>query len=293
MAEIRIVSDSSCDLPDYILEESNITMIPFYVSFDKENYKKERIDITPDEFYHNLEEEKIFPKTSMPSVQDYMDAYTNLVKEGHEVLCITISSQFSGSNQAANNAKTMLLDDYPDAKITVIDSKLCSGGQGLLVLEALRMVKANLALDEIETVLNKIKKDGRIHFTVDTLEYLQKGGRIGKASALAGSILNVKPLISMADGELTPYGIVRGRKKAIKKLVEMTQTDIQGKNIDDYHFCVGGVKCFDEIEKLEKLLNEVHIYPEPPMCQIGATIGTYSGSSAVGMAYIPKYETCL
>ncbi|WP_157950051.1 DegV family protein [Vallitalea okinawensis] len=292
MTDFKIISDSSCDIPDSLLNENDISLVPFYVSFDKENYFKERVEISLKDFYYKLEKEKIFPKTSLPSMQDYLTLFTSYAKEGQDILCFCLSSVFSGSYQSAQNAKNILSEEYPDIKIEVVDSRQATAGQGLIVLEAVRMRDDGLSLEETLSKIEVLKNDVRIQFTVDTLEYLQMGGRIGKASALAGSILNVKPLIVMKEGELIPSGVIRGRKKALQKIVDMTVSDLEGRSYGDYRFVLAHVHSANEINKLEKKLNEEYgIYIDYPEFTIGTTIGTNTGSSAIGICYIPKYET--
>lgn len=291
MTNIQLVSDSSCDLHEEFINNNPLTLVPFYVSFDKENYLREGVDITADEFYSRMEEDKIIPKTSTPSTADYITVFEDLLEKKEPIICFTISSKFSGSFQAATNARNMVLEDHPDAQIHIMDSILCSGAEGLLVTETKRMMDADMSLEEILRIIDSMKQDACIHFTVNTLEYLQKGGRIGKASALAGSLLNVKPLISMRNGELDPYGIVRGKKKAMKKLVEMVLKDLEGKNKEDYQVVVGCIQSFDDIKRVKDELENEGFSVQDDLCHIGVTIGTYTGSTALGVGYAPRFET--
>lgn len=130
MAKFEIMCDSACDLPDELIEAKSIDIIPFYISFDQENYLRERVDITLDEFYEKLYHH--FPKTSLPSVQDYINKFTPYAKEGKSLICLTLTSKFSGSYGSAVNAREIILEEYPDADIHVVDSRLCTVLQGLL-----------------------------------------------------------------------------------------------------------------------------------------------------------------
>ncbi|TCK97814.1 DegV family protein with EDD domain [Natranaerovirga hydrolytica] len=293
MSDYQIISDSSCDIPNEILEAYNIKTIPFYVSFDQEKYYKERVDISTEAFYSKLETEKIFPKTSLPSVQDYMNVFTHYIKEGKEILCLCLTDKFSGSYQSAINAKNIIDEEYEGAKITVVNSILATTAQGLLVIEAARMKKAGLTLEETTIKLEALKNTARIMFTVGTLEYLQKGGRIGKVSALAGTMLNLKPLIVLKEGELFPYGTIRGRKKSLKKIIDMTKEYFKEINEDynDYNFALTTGNCFKEaVEVKTTLQEELNIKIDNPIFTIGVTIGTNTGPDPIGICFVKKYE---
>lgn len=292
--DYQIFSDSSCDTPSGLLETNRITLVPFYVSFDQENYYKENIDITNKEFYKKLVEEKTFPKTSLPSVQDYMNKFQVALNANQDVLCICLSHKFSGSYQSAVNAKNILSEQYPDAKIIIVDSIQATAGQGLVLLQAAYLRDDGYTLEDTVKRLDELKKTARIMFTVDTLEYLAKGGRIGKVTSLAGNMLNLKPLIQLKDAELIPYSNVRGRKKSLDKILFMIEEYFKetGEKYEDYDFGLANATCLEEINALkvrvEKLIGKQITYP---LFQIGITIGTYTGPGALGVSFIRKYNS--
>jgi len=284
------MSDSSCDIPDSVIKEYNIKLIPYYVSFDQKNYYKERIELSIKDFYEKLRKENVFPKTSLPSVDDYMNAFTPLIQEGKGIICFCLTSKFSGSYQAAVNAKNILLEEYPDAKIEVINSIQATGGQGLVVLQAAKMQKAGYSMEEIIEKIEVLKETARITFFVDTLEYLEKGGRIGKVSALIGGVLNLKPLIVVRDGELIPYGKIRGRKKALRKIIEMAE-EIITDDFSNYDYCIAQSDCEEEAVYLREMIEkEWNIKIEYPFFEIGTTIGTNTGPDVIGICFIKKYD---
>ena len=182
MSTYKILSDTSCDIPAAALEQLDVTYVPFHVSFDTVSYLKELQDITPDEFYDKINAEKIYPKTSLPSMQDYMDAMEPVLQEGKDVFCICLTANFSGSYQSGVNAANILSEAYPERKIIVLDSACVTGSQGLLVYEACRMRDAGYSMEELLAVLDKQKYMTKINFTVDSLDYLQKGGRQSRRS---------------------------------------------------------------------------------------------------------------
>lgn len=290
----QIFSDSSCDTPLELLKQYNITLVPFYVSFDQEHYFRENTDITNQEFYNRLVTEKVFPKTSLPSVDNYINYFEAAIKENKGILCLCLSHKFSGSYQSAINAKNILLEQYPDASIYIVNSILATAGQGLLLLQAAYMKEAGYSLGENGSRLEVLKETGRIMFTVDTLEYLAKGGRIGKVTSLAGNMLNLKPLITLKEGELIPYSNVRGRKKALEKILYMVEEYFQENNIkyENYDFCIANSVCPEDAlsikNKVEALIEKDIVYP---FFQIGVTIGTYTGPNTIGICFIQKYNS--
>lgn len=293
MSEYHIFSDSSCDVPQELLDVNHITLIPFYVTFDQENYYKENIEISNGQFYDVLLNQKVFPKTSLPSVQDYINHFEQSLQDGNDVLCLCLTHKFSGSFQSAVNAKLILEEKYPNAKICVLDSIQATAGQGIVLLQAAYMKQAGYTIDETLARLDEIKSTTRIMFTVDTLEYLTKGGRVGKVASLAGTLLNIKPMIQLKDAELIPYSNVRGRKKALQKIIDMTAEHFRetGEKYDDYDFCMANATSMDETlyvqEQLEELIGRKLSYP---VFQIGVTIGTYTGPGAIGVCFIKKYN---
>ncbi|HAU84456.1 MAG TPA: DegV family protein [Lachnospiraceae bacterium] len=292
MKNFQIFSDSSCDLPIELIEQYNIRVIPYYITFDKETYYKEHEEISNEEFYKKLAT-KVFPKTSLPSVQDYMNAFKEAIEAGQDVLCFCLTSKFSGSYQSAVNAKSILEEDYPNAKIVVVDSIQATAGQGLVVLQAARMKEAGFEMDEVVDKIESIKNTARIMFTVDSLEYLQKGGRIGKVTSLAGTMLNLKPMIVLKEAELMPYSNVRGRKKALEKTLAMVEEYFEenDESYDDYDFCMANATTMEETmmmqEKVEALIGRKLDYP---IFQIGVTIGTYTGPGALGVCFVKKFD---
>ena len=287
--DYQIITDSSCDLPNHLVEAFHVVRVPFYVSFNGMTYAKENIDITPVQFYQKLHEEKNLPKTSLPSIQDYMDIFEPFLKQGIDILCFCLTKKFSGSYQSAVNAQNILAESYPERKIYIIDSISATAGEGLLVYEACRMKEAGMTIDEVCEKVEQLKHTSKINFTVDSLEHLQKGGRIGKAASLAGSILNIKPIMVLEKGELYPASKVRGRKKAFKTLVEMTQNEL-GANKDEYQIVLLHGENPSSDDEMHELLQEAGLTAFPEGWYVGVTIGVHAGPTPTGIAYIKKYE---
>ena len=222
----KIVSDSACDLSKEYLEKHDVTIVPLSVSFDGETYYRDGVDITRDECYQRMvDDPKLFPKTSLPSVESYADVFRSFVEQGFPVVCFTITTLFSGSYNSAINAKSLVLEDYPDANICVIDSKQNTVTQALLIDQFVRMLEDGLSFEQAMSKLDALMASARIFFTVGSLDYLKMGGRIGKVATAATGKLGVKPVIIMKDGDIGLGGIGRNRNK-LKNSVYRLQRSI-------------------------------------------------------------------
>ena len=290
MGNFAIVSDSSCDIGLEAAEKNEIVIVPFEVTFDGKKYFKENIDILIEEFYRTIRAEDVYPKTSLPSIQAYSDTFREVLENGQDVLCFCLTSKFSGSYQSAYNAKELLEVDYPNRKIVVMDSQLCTTVQGALVLEAARMRRDGLSLDEIVKKCEKMRTMSKVYVTFDSLSYLQKGGRIGKVGAVVGSLLSIKPVIVFMNGELNPHSKIRGRKKAAQKCMSLINEDI----LDEKHKYIVTFMHSDEIGEITEIRDEMvneHGYPNAgPVSYLGVTIGSHSGPGSVAIGYMIKYE---
>lgn len=292
----HIISDGSCDLPVELTEEKNITVVPFYVSFDDEHYQKEIVEIGIREFYQQMVDRKgVYPKSSMPSTQDYVDVFMPYVKQGLPVVCICITTKFSGSLQSAVNARSLVLEEYPKAQITVIDSTLDTVLQGLYVLEAVSLRDSGYGYEDAVKRLEEIKGTGRIFFTVGDMEYLKHGGRIGKVSAVAGSVLGIRPVITLKQGEIFPSGIGRGRKRTTEKALNLLADYLKnsGKSVDCFSVTIGfGYDYEEAVAYREHALETLHgkglAVKDIPIYQIGATISVHTGPYPLGFGVIEK-----
>lgn len=299
MSEYCIISDGSCDLPKDLAAKENITVVPFYVSFDERNYMKEGVDIGVRDFYQKMVDNKgVFPKSSLPSVQDYMEVFEPIIKQGKGIVCICITSKFSGSVQSATNAKNILLETYPDAKIEVIDSMVNTVLQGMFVLEAAKMCNAGVPMEACVKELLDMRESGRIFFTIGSIDYLKHGGRIGKLSGLAASVLGIKPLITLKDGEIYNSGISRSRKASMAKVIELLKQYIEERKIDmkKWQLCIGfGYDREEAVAFQKQILSElggIITEAECPCFQIGATISVHTGPYPIGVGFIRKQTLC-
>ena len=291
--KVQIISDGSLDLSQELTKEKDIEVVPFYVSFDSETYQKEMVEVGARELYQEMvDHPTVFPKTSMPSVHDYYEVFEKHAKEKMPVICICITKKFSGSLQSATTAKDMILEEYPDAQITVIDSTVNTVLQGLYVLEACRLRDMGLEYQQIVDALLPIRETGRIFFTIGSIDYLKHGGRIGRLAGIAASALKIKPLITLKEGEIFNSGITRNRLKSMKKVVDMTREYLDEVNAKpgEYSFCIGYGYDHNEAlefrEMLKDLIKERLGIDEIGIYQIGATIGVHTGPYPIGIGII-------
>ena len=294
----HIISDGSCDLPGELAAEKGITVVPFYVSFDDGHYLKEGVEIGIRDFYRQMVDRKgVYPKSSMPSTQDYVDAFTPYAEQGTPVICICITTKFSGSMQSALSAKEILRETWPEAEITVIDATINTVLQGLYVLEAAKLRDSGMGYRECVARLEEIKSTGRIFFTVGDMEYLKHGGRIGKVSAVAGSVLGIRPVITLKEGEIFPSGIGRGRKRTTEKAISLLLDYLEenGRAIGRYSIAVGFGYDYEEAvafreRTLEVLRGQGYDvgWEDIPIYQIGATISVHTGPYPLGFGIIEK-----
>ena len=293
-----IVSDSSCDLPESYVQTEQVEIVSFYLSFDGEEYYREGKEISIPEFYQRMAENPdCFPKTSMPSIQDYVGAFLSFVKKGLPVLCICLSRKLSGSLQAAVNAKQVVEEQFQGARIEVVDSCLATALQGMLVKNAVQMRNAGKTLDEAAEALRSLRQSGHIFFTTDDLKYLEHGGRIGKVASVAGSVLKIKPLIQFYDGELGSAELCRGRKKSLQKIIDKMESYIQDLKIEpEDYFLVTGVGLwvpeYDEFKMRlrERLGTSGFRVREWEDIQIGATIGVHTGPYPLGAGLLRQWK---
>mgnify|MGYP001164095969 CR=1 FL=1 len=204
---VKIITDSTSDITSDLAQELGITVVPLTVSFGYESFL-DRVEITTDEFYRRLGEEDIFPKTTQPSPTAFSDAFSKLSEETDEILVIVISSKLSGTYESATTAKSML---KTKCRIEVIDSLSVAMGLGLIVIAAAKIAQSGATLDTVMDVVKKTIPRSYVVTAFDTLKYLAKGGRLGKAQGLLGSLLSIKPILTLKDGEIAPLTRVRSR----------------------------------------------------------------------------------
>ncbi|WP_282941732.1 DegV family protein [Paenibacillus sp. RC67] len=276
MSQVRVVTDSTADIPADLRKALNIEMVPLKVHFGTETYR-DSVDMGSAAFFEKLASVSSLPTTSQPSPVEFMETYKRLAEEGdNPILSIHLSSHMSGTYQSALLAQSMLEDTV---NLTVFDSLTASYGIGMLAVTAAEAAKEGKSRDEIVSMLETIRREQKIYFLVDTLEYLQKGGRIGKAAALLGSLLNIKPILSISDdGEVFSVDKVRGQKKAMARIMELLKSDYGDRPL---HVTVAHANNIPYAEEMSVLLKEHFTIQSLNYAEIGPVVGTHAGPGAV------------
>ncbi len=277
---IAIVTDSTADLPKDVVEKHGITVVPLNVRFGMEEFK-DGIDIDNDEFYRRLQIESELPTTSQPSLGDFIEVYRSLIAEHDGIVSIHISGKLSQTiNSAVQGARDV---DSDGEKIKTIDTGQATIPLGLIVIEAANTAASGADLAGVVEAVDDAMSRARFYGMVDTLEYLVKGGRIGRAKGFIGGLLKVTPIITLEDGESSPVTSPRTRRKALAKLKELVE---EAAPLDQLamHYST-------EPEEIERLAADLaHLAPEGGVMisQIGAVVGTYAGPGSLGVGFIRK-----
>ena len=276
--KLAIVTDSTCDLTAEELSRLEVKRVPLYVSFKGETFR-DWLELTPKEIIEGVTAGADLPTTSQPSPQDFESAFKEAAAAGaQEILCITISSELSGTFQSANLAK-----DSAGIPVTLFDSRAASIGLGEMVKKAAALRDAGAQTAEIVSALESIRDSNLPMFTVATLDYLQKGGRIGRASALVGSLLNIKPILSLENGKIVPLARARGNKKALAELVNQVRKHRErfpGKLVVNFLH----VQDPDAAENVRGALEQAGIkYEGGEVYEIGAVVASHVGPGTYGL----------
>jgi len=275
---IKIVTDSTAGLPEALIREHDIRIIPLYVHFGEQAFK-EGIDITTEQFYERLRTSANLPTTSQPSVGEFHEVFKELIDAGHEVLALTISSKLSGTWNSAMGALEML----PGAPISVVDSLGTSLAMYMLVESALREIAGGATRQQVAAHLERLRGQVHFFFVVDTLEYLAKGGRIGNAKAFMGTLIKIKPLLIMENGVIEPCEQVRSKSKAMARMLELIEQRLAGQAAQA-HVAIAHAMALDEALAFRKEVVARLGCAEPPISEVGAVLGTHTGPGAVALA---------
>jgi DegV family protein with EDD domain len=276
MQEIRIVVDSGSDVPFEVAKKYGIKMVPLSVTFGTEEYK-DQVTITHHEFYKKLHSTTEIPFTTQPSPADFMTVYEELKAEGAKhIIVLNLSSKMSGTHQSAVLASNMI----EGVQVKVIDSKSASMGYGLAAIEAAEMAAAGEAFEKIINRIEFMLANQGIFFVVDTLEYLAKHGRIARAKALLGGILNIKPILTITEGEVSPHLKARGKKSAIQVAIKEAVNFVAGKPLGF------GIVHGDSLSEAEETKADIlRVFPDAQVhiWTLGTTIGTHVGPGTIGV----------
>ncbi|HHX59355.1 MAG TPA: DegV family protein [Epulopiscium sp.] len=282
---IILLTDSTCDLPLSYIRDNNIDFLGLTVLMnDKEVLDDLGETLTYEDFYGYLRTGET-TSTSQVNTHSFTESFLKHVKNGDSIIYIGLSSALSGTYNSASIAKEEVLEKYPAANISIINTLSVSSGLGLLVHYASEMRKQGKSKEDIVNWIENNKLKVSHLFTVDDLEHLKRGGRLSGASAFVGSLLNIKPLLFVNDaGELLPYEKARGRKKAIRNLVDMLQKHIQSP--EDQTIFISHGDCLEEAKQLEALIRETVPLKDVIISMVGTTVGSHSGPGTLALFFL-------
>jgi|SRR5699024_3622474 len=275
---IAVVTDSTAYIPEDIVKELNIHVVPLSVNFGDETYSED-IDITTEEFYNKLKETKVLPTTSQPAIGLFIEQYEQLEKSYDAVISIHLSKKISGTFEAAKSAGNMM----EKLQVFAYDSELSAMPQGFYVIRAAELVNEGKDVAAIIAELDRMKENTRAYFMVDDLSHLQRGGRLSGAQAILGSLLNIKPILHMLEGTILPYEKVRTRKRAINRIMKMLEDDVQTKRVKKVVF----IHANNESAAIKLCEEFQEKYPdiETIISHFGPVIGTHLGEGSIGVSW--------
>ena len=277
---VKIITDTLSDITADMAAELGVTVVPLYVRFGEEIYR-DRVDITTEEFYRRLVSESSLPSTTQPTPNDFMEIYQAAARETDEILVVTVSSKLSGTYQSATQAAKEM--EGGQARIVVIDSLAVAMTLGLVVIKAAGAVKAGASLDDVAAQVNRDIQNTHLFAYFDTLKYLAKGGRIGKAQGMLGSMLSVKPILTIKEGEMAPLTRMRSKAAGMDYLYNSVAalSDIDG-------LAVEHTTNLEDADELVERLGAIYPREKIYRSTISPVVGTYAGPGALAVTVLTK-----
>ncbi|MFC2033735.1 DegV family protein [Chloroflexota bacterium] len=272
---VKIVTDSTADLSPELIKELGITVVPLYVRFGKDIYR-DREDITEDDFYKRLLQDPTHPTTTQPTPQDFAEVYRQLSSEADGIISIHISEKLSGTCNSALQGKKLMEKECP---VEVIDSKTTSMALGFIVMAAAAIAKTGKSLPQVVEDMKQVVPSVKLLVLFDTLKYLAKGGRIGKAKSLLGSVLSVKPVLTIKDGEFVPVGQVRSRSKGIERLFDFAKDTADIEDLAVIHSTTP-----DEAKSLAERTSSILSLKQVRIARLGPVLGVHGGPGVLAIA---------
>ncbi len=279
MSRIAIVTDSTSDIPVDLVKKNSITSVPLSVIFKDATYLDDGKEITIEDFYKKIKTAESLPTTTQPTPRDFVETYTSLLKDHDSIISIHISKKMSGTINSAELAKQQM----PDADINIFDSELVHMPLGFMALEAAKLAGQGRSKDEILAALKEFKQKIKVLFVPSTLEYLKKGGRIGKAKGLIASLLEIKPILTINAGEVSQFKTTRRWNQAKIELVNSMEPMIsESKNLT---VSIGDSDAKEDAEEMAARIKEKFSPREIVRVNIGAVVGTHLGPGGIGITF--------
>jgi DegV family protein with EDD domain len=289
LTKVAIVTDSTACIPESIRNALNIHWLPYYIHRGQEALR-DLVTITPRDFYDWLPTAEEIPQTACPGSGEYVAMYEKLAKEDgvQEIVSIHMTSEGSGAYQAARTAQEMVKESIPDLLVEVVDTLNVSMCHGWMVIESARAVLDGKSAIQILDRIKEMIPVTKMLQTADTLKYLYLGGRIGKATHLAGSLLNLKPLISMEEGVIVPVGIARSRKRAYQMMADRVETAVG--HLGKIKIAYVHAAALEETEKIKELVEKRMTVVESIVAELTPALGVHTGPGTAGLCYYPVSE---
>ena len=281
--KVKVVVDSTAYIPKEMLNENDISVISLNVLLDGESYRE--VDLENEFFYKKMDESNEIPKSSQPSIEEMKNVFLSIAKDGYDIVGIFISSKMSGTYSTAHLVRDIVLEEYPNTNIELIDSRSNCMQMGFSAIQAGRAAKKGESIEKVVEEAKKVINSSRFLFVPETLKYLKKGGRIGSASALFGTILQIKPILTVENGETSVYDKVRTKKKAVEVILKKVLDDMTERGLGEV--IVHHINCEEEGLNLAKRLEKELKIPVK-IQSIGAIIGLHVGPGSIGVAYYTK-----
>lgn len=277
---VKLVTDSTSYIPVDLQEELDITVVPLSVIFPDEQFYETEVDYNY--FYNKIDSGGIIPTSSQPSVSEMYQPFRRLLEDGHDILGIFISSLMSGTYQSALSAREELLKEFPQAKITLLDSKTNCMALGYSVLEAARAAAQGQTLEQVSDLASDLIERMNFYFTPESLDYLQKGGRIGGAAALLGKILKIRPVLFVDNGRTNKHHTSRSFRGAINEILKIMDEDFQKRGLQ--HVIVHHINYPEKAQEISQLIKERYNV-DASILPIGPVIGLHVGPGTIGLVY--------
>ena len=281
---IGILTDTTASIPDNLVQKLGLEIVPYYVHRGLETLR-DNVDVKPREFAEWLKGATKLPTTSNPAPGDYMMGLRRLAGQVKEIVVLTMTSKGSGAYQSCLAGVSMFKEQIPDVQVEVVDTLQVAMSQGWAAVEAARAALSGLSFDQVIQRARYVAQKGTMIQTADTLRYLHMGGRIGKATHLVGSLLNIKPLIGMQDGIIVALGTARSRLKAYRRMVELIQQQVgEGARIK---VAFTHVAALEQVEKLQEMVTARFECVEIIVTELSPALAVHSGPGTVGVSFFP------
>ncbi|MEH7436368.1 DegV family protein [Neobacillus drentensis] len=282
--QVKILADSACDLPKSFYEENNVTLLPLKVHLNGEEYEDVK-NIDPKTVYDAIRNGST-PKTSQTSPLLFEEVFTQMAKRNEDGIYIAFSSELSGTYSTAVMILDQVKEKYPNFNLTIVDTKCASLGVGLIVKEAAKLAMNNASKQDILNDVRFRSEHMEHLFTVEDLDYLAKGGRVSKASAFLGGLLNIKPILNVEDGKLVPIEKIRGKKKVLRRIIEIMSE--RGANMGEQTIGISHADNEELAQEMRAMIEEEFQPKEVYISNIGSAIGAHTGAGTISIFFLNK-----